>query len=92
MPVMFDFFAGYMPGPYKVYELLLNGRIVYIGSTHDLPGRMSAHQTDGKLFDAYRCVSAHWTEAEARNAERIHLLSCAIFGAGRPVYNQTWHG
>jgi hypothetical protein len=55
-----------------VYLLLLRGRIVYVGSSLDMPKRVAGHRSNGRPFDQVFYIATLAIQREA--LERILIM------------------
>jgi|SRR6185312_1452060 len=63
-----------------VYLLLLDGQIVYVGSSLDVPKRIATHRTNGRAFDKAYCIGTTLSE-------RV-VLERALIAAIQPTQNR----
>ena len=55
---------------YKVYQLLLNGVVVYVGHTNDIELRVLQHKRSGRNFNSHKIVKSFTIKLDALNLER----------------------
>jgi hypothetical protein len=63
-----------IPPRIGVYLLMLDGEIVYVGTSRHMPTRVKAHRSNGRLFDRAYFIGAGETERYALETLLIRLL------------------
>jgi hypothetical protein len=58
-----------------VYLLMLKGRIVYIGSSLNMPNRVSNHRSNGRPFDQVYYIATRANERERLEATLIRAIN-----------------
>jgi hypothetical protein len=66
-----------------VYLLLRNGRIVYVGSSLDMPKRVAAHRSNGRPFDKAFYIATTAKERVALERVLIRIIDPAQNCMGR---------
>jgi|TARA_A100001011_G_C13930921_1_gene683136 predicted GIY-YIG superfamily endonuclease len=70
-----------LPKKHYVYVLINNNRIVYIGYTNNIFGRLDAHLKSEKKFNYYSIINKFETKEKALEKEKYYIK---LF---RPIYN-----
>lgn len=76
---------------YGVYFLIKEGRVVYVGQSHNVAARLDAHAHTRKGFDSYTyiCCPAH--ERDLLESLYIHMLQPAYNGRQYPTIEAAKH-
>ena len=69
---------------YCIYALIKNNKIVYIGQSSNILGRLSSHLNSNKSFDSWSIIDS-WSYIDSDSFNKIEMEYIKKF---KPKYNQ----